>query len=63
VIPPEADRRNPRPYDRGLYKARHPIENFFARLRQYRAIATRHDKRAAHRLGALHLAAAVVWLS
>src|SRR3954470_8229952 len=63
VIPPKANRRNPRPYDRDLYKARHLIENFFARLKQYRAIATRYDKRAVHFLGAIHLAAAVIWLN
>jgi transposase len=37
VIPPKANRKNPRPYDRDLYKARHLIENFFAKLKQYRA--------------------------
>ncbi|MEC5215058.1 hypothetical protein RCH06_003635, partial [Polaromonas sp. CG_9.5] len=46
-----------------LYKARHLIENFFARLKQYRAIATRYDKTARNFLGATHLAAAVVWLN
>jgi transposase len=60
VIPPEASRRNPRPYDRDLYEARHLIESFFARLKQYRAIATRRDKRAVPFLGAIHLAAAVI---
>ena len=63
VIPPKANRKNPRPYDKDLYEARHLIENFFARLKQYRAIATRYDKRAAHFLGAIHLAAAVAWLN
>jgi transposase len=63
VIPPKANRKQPRPYDRDLYKARHLIENFFARLKQYRAIATRYDKRAAHFLAAIHLAAAVIWLN
>ncbi|WP_208872633.1 transposase [Fretibacterium fastidiosum] len=38
------------------------IENFFARLKQYRAIATRYDKRAVNFLGTVHLAAIVVWL-
>jgi transposase len=42
VIPPKANRKDPRPYDRDLYKARHLIENFFAKLKQYRAIATRY---------------------
>ena len=32
--------------DKHLYKARHLIENFFARLKQYRCIATRYDKTA-----------------
>ena len=63
AIPPEANRKDPRPYDKDLYKARHLIENFFAKLKQYRAIATRYDKRAVHFLGAVRLAAAVVWLN
>jgi len=38
------------------------IENFFARIKQYRAIATRYDKTARNFLAAIHLAASVVWL-
>jgi len=63
VIPPKSNRRSPRTYDRDLYKARHRIENFFARLKQFRAIATRYDKIARNFLAAVHLAAAVVWLN
>ena len=63
VIPPKASRNHQRSHDRHLYKARHLIENFFARLKQYRAIATRYDKTARNFLGAIHLAAAVVWLN
>ena len=63
VIPPKGNRKAPRPYDKDLYKARHLIENFFAKLKQYRAIATRYDKRAVHFLGAIHLAASVIWLN
>ena len=63
VIAPISSRRHQRSYDRHLYKARHLIENFFARLKQYRAIATRYDKTACNFLGAIHLAAAVVWLN
>ena len=37
VIPPKANRRVPRNFDKETYKARHLIENFFARLKQYRA--------------------------
>ena len=63
VIPPKARHRHPRPYDRHLYQARHLIENFFARLKQYRAIATRYDKTAACFLGGIHLAAIMTWLN
>lgn len=60
VIPSKASRRQPRDHDRHLYKARHLIENFFARLKQFRAIATRYDKTARNFLGAIHLAAAAI---
>ena len=63
VIPPRSTRTEQRDYDRHLYKARHLIENFFARLKQYRCIATRYDKTARNFLGAIHLVAAVVWLN
>ena len=63
VIPPRSTRKNQRGYDRHLYKARHLIENFFARLKQYRCIATRYDKTARNFLGAIHLVASVVWLN
>jgi transposase len=44
-------------------QARHLIENFFSKLKQYRAIATRYDKTARNFLGAIYLAAAVIWLN
>ena len=63
VIPPKANRRALRAYDRELYKARHLIENFFAKLKQFRAIATRYDKTARNFLAAIHLAATAIWLN
>lgn len=63
VIPPRRNRKYPRDYDKELYKARHLIENFFAKLKQYRGIATRYDKRAANFLAAIYLAASVIWLN
>jgi len=63
VIPPKGNRKAPRDYDRELYKARHLIENFFAKLKQYRAIATRYDKLAETFLSAIYMAAVVVWLN
>ncbi|MFN6483446.1 MULTISPECIES: transposase [unclassified Nostoc] len=40
VTPLKCNRRNPRDYDLDLYKARYLIENFFAKLKQYRAMPT-----------------------
>ena len=63
VIPPKANRKQPRAYDKELYKARHLIENFFAKFKQFRAIATRYDKLARNYLASVCLAAALVrWL-
>ena len=63
VIPPKANRKQPRSYDKHLYKARHLIENFFAKLMLYRALATRYDKRTVSFLGAIYLAASVILLN
>ena len=63
VIPQRGvNRKEPRAYDAHLYKARHLIENFFAKLKQYRCIATRYDKTARNFLGAIYCVAAVIWL-
>ena len=63
VIPPKANRLVKRDYDRDLYKTRHLIENFFAKLKQFRAIATRYDKTARNFLAGVHLAASAIWLN
>jgi transposase len=63
VIPPKANRKVQRDYDTDLYQARHRIENFFCKLKQFRAIATRYDKTARNFLAAVYLAAATVWLN
>jgi transposase len=59
----QANRKQPRKFDRHLYGARHLIENFFAKLKQYRAIATRYDKTSRNFLAAVFLAASVIWLN
>ena len=63
VIPPRPNRVAPRQFDQELHKARHLIENFFCKLKQFRAIATRYDKTARNFLAAVHLAAATIWLN
>lgn len=41
VIPPKSNRRFPAGFDRDTYKWRHLIENFLAKLEEYRGIAMR----------------------
>jgi len=61
-IPPRSNRKNKRSVDWHRYRARHLVECFFKRLKQFRRIATRYDK-LAHRFNAfLHLACTYVWL-
>ena len=61
VIPPKSNRKSPRAHDRELYKQRNLIERAFNKLKHWRRIATRYDRRSIYFLAALHLAAAVIW--
>jgi transposase len=63
VIPPREHRKTQRDYDRDLYKERHLIENFFCRLKQFRAIATRYDKRAANFLAGIYAVSSLILLN
>jgi transposase len=63
VIPPRRHRTDQRAYDQDLYQARHLIENFFCKLKQFRAIATRYDKTQRNFLAAIHLAASAILLN
>ncbi len=56
-IPPRSGRRWPSRFSRRLYRQRHTVENFFARIKRYRRIATRYEKLANHYLGFPLLAA------
>ena len=62
-IPSRRNRRHPRPHAPALYSQRHPVENLFARLKDWRRIATRYDRCADIFMGAITLAATVIfWL-
>ena len=45
-----------------LYKYRHLVENVFARLKHFRAIATRYDKLKRNYESVIALACAFIWL-
>lgn len=61
VIPPNPTRKHPHRYDKKAYKGRNLIERMFCRLKDFRRIATRYDKRADTFLSAILLAAALTW--
>ena len=62
VIPPRRHRRIQHRYDKTLYKERNQIERFFAKLKEFRRIATRYDKLLDTFLGFVKLAAIAIWL-
>ncbi len=45
-----------------IYNNRNRVERLWARLKEWRAVATRYEKTAASFLGVLHLAASLDWL-
>jgi transposase len=63
VIPPKANRREPRKTDFALYRERNVVERFFGKLKQYRAIATRYDKLANTFLAAVAMICVLFWLN
>ena len=62
VIPSTRSRKIVIPHDRLAYRLRNRIERFFNKLKHFRHIATRYDRRAIHFLAALHLASAMIWM-
>ena len=63
VIPSKSNRKTPRDFDREMYKARHVIESFICKIKQFRAIATRYDKTARNFLAGIQLVASVILLN
>lgn len=63
VIPPNPTRKHPHRYSKIAYKGRNVIERMFCRLKDFRRIATRYDKRADIFLSTVLLAAALTWWS
>jgi transposase len=61
VIPSSARRKPLIPHDREAYRQRNLIERMFARLKDFRRIATRYDKLARNYLAGVLLAATIWW--
>lgn len=62
VLPHRADQRASSLFDRRVYRERNRIERLINRLKQFRRIATRYEKRAANYLAMLAVAAMLLWL-
>ena len=62
VIPPRANRKEPRECDWFAYKERHLIECFFGKIKHYRRIFSRYEKTARNYLGFLQFVSALIWL-
>jgi putative transposase len=60
-IPPTKSRKTPLAYDKALYRTRHKVENLFAKLKDWRRIATRYDRCAHTFFSAICIAAAVAF--
>src|SRR3954449_4381446 len=60
VIPPKVNRKAAISFDRDMYRWRHLIENTFAKLKEFRAVATRYDKTATSYAATIHLAATII---
>jgi len=62
VIPTKKNERADPRFDRAAYRERNVVERTINRLKQFRRIATRYEKRAIYYLGMLTLGAILLWL-
>ena len=61
IIPKRKNAKQPNPdFDSYLYKLRHLVENMFARLKQFRSIATRYEKLARNFESMIYLACIII---
>jgi transposase len=62
VIPTQKGREEQREVDRHLYRERNLCERFRSKIKQYRRVATRYEKKAANHLAFVKVAATMVML-
>src|SRR3954462_10993656 len=62
VIPTKANERRQPDFDREAYRQRNIVERLINRLKNFRRIATRYEKRAANYLAMIHIAAILLWI-
>jgi transposase len=62
-IPPRSIRKGSFSFSTWVYRQRNLVERFFNRIKQFRGLATRYDRRPENYLAALKLAAIRIWLA
>lgn len=62
VIPSKRDQRRQPGFDREAYRRRNRVERLINRLKQFRRIATRYEKRAANYLAMVNIGMIRLWL-
>jgi transposase len=62
VIPPRSNRKNARRFDKYIYKERHLIECFFNKIKHFRRVFSRFDKKASSFAGFLAYASFILWM-
>ena len=62
VIPTKADEAPDPAFDRAAYRERNVVERLINRLKRFRRIATRYEKRATNYRAMLTVAAILLWL-
>lgn len=60
-IPPKTNRKRSFVFSPWVYRQRNLVERLFNRIKQFRGIATRYDKRPENYLAAVKLVAARIW--
>ena len=62
TIPRKTNERRSGPFNRVLYRQRNLVERTINRLKQFRRIATRYEKKAENYLAMLQIGSLLLWL-
>ena len=62
IVPPKSNRLEQREFDRHIYKERHLVECFFAKIKSFRRVSTRYEKLAVTFRTMVLIASCLVWM-
>lgn len=61
TIPRRSNEKHKGSFDKNIYRERNKVERLFSRLKEFRRIATRYEKRASNYAAMLTIAAIFLW--